>query len=139
MKLKLMGPFIKFITGGWAAAITLLPFGIYFKKQIYLDNLYIVNHEKIHWAQQTEMLIAGAIMSLISIILMIIFGWSLWWLLLYIPFPFLFFYIEYILEWVLKLFTYDNLSTEREANAHENDLNYLKTRKPFAWLKYIFK
>lgn len=31
-----------------------------------------------------------------------------------------------------------NLSFEREAYRHMNDLDYLKKRKPYAWAKYLF-
>jgi len=138
-----MKSFLLTLTGGGVAAITLFPFGIYFKKQAYLDNLIIRNHEKIHWKQQIEMFVAGLIMSVIATILMIVFSWSLWWLFLFIPFPFLFFYIEYVIEWFIKVIlppqgAYYDLSTEREAHNHDQNLDYLKTRKHFAWLKYMF-
>ena len=101
--------------------ITFAPLGIYLspdadKRELLSKDEYneLVNHENIHWNQQMEMFI-------------------------------IFFYIWYILEWTIKLpvsiFTkksaYDMLAFEREANAHESDLDYLKTRKRFAWVKYI--
>jgi len=94
------------------AGITLAPFGIYIKEN-YLMNKFVINHESIHWKQQMEMLI-------------------------------IFFYILYLIEWIIKTFIYGekayvNLSSEREAYAYEHNLNYLKTRKHYAWLKYIFK
>jgi len=56
----------------------------------------------------------------------------------------LFFYLLYIIEWIIKLFTttdsaYRNLSSEREAYTFDDDLEYLEKRKRYAWLKYIFK
>jgi hypothetical protein len=72
----------------------------------------IINHESIHIAQQGELLV--------------------------IPF-----YVLYILEWFIKLFFYGkrayyNISFEREAYGYEHSKDYLQTRKPYAWLKYIF-
>ena len=72
----------------------------------------IINHESIHIAQQGELLI--------------------------IPF-----YLLYLLEWFIKLFFYGssayyNISFEREAYTHEYNKDYLKTRTPFSFLKYIY-
>lgn len=69
-------------------------------------------HEQIHWVQQKEMLC-------------------------------LFFYLWYLIEWFIKLFKYKNkayyaISFEREAYDNESNLNYLKTRKSFAWLNKVF-
>lgn len=59
------------------------------------------------------------------------------------------FYIWYFIEWLVKLvisgFTlgkvkaYHSISHEIEAYTHEKDLEYLKVRKRFNWLKYTFK
>ncbi len=49
----------------------------------------------------------------------------------------LFFYIFYILEFILKGFSYDKISFEREAVANKKDLNYLSKRKRYSFLKYI--
>ena len=56
------------------------------------------------------------------------------------------FYLLYLLEWLFKipasLFgygAYRSISFEQEAFNNEHDLDYLETRKPFTWLKYIFK
>jgi hypothetical protein len=71
------------------------------------------NHEAIHSAQMREM------------------G--------YLPF-----YLWYVLEWLIRLpfagkEAYFNISFEQEAYGNEGDLDYLKTRKHFAWLKYFKK
>jgi len=55
---------------------------------------------------------------------------------------YLFFYLFYFLEWVIKLFKYGlksyyNLSFEREAFFNQNELLYLQRRKRFAFLKYL--
>lgn len=53
---------------------------------------------------------------------------------------YIFFYLIYFFEWFVRLFingskAYDNISFEKEAYAHQNDMNYLKTRKHFAQWK----
>ena len=54
---------------------------------------------------------------------------------------YIFFYIWYIVEWMIRLFmkgnAYRNISFEREAYNNEKDLSYLDNRKRFAWIKYI--
>lgn len=93
--------------------ITLWPFGIYLREK-YMKHKKTINHEKIHWEQQKEL--AG-----------------------------LFFYVLYGIEFVIKLlitgekyYAYKNLSSEIEANKFEADYKYLKNRKRYNWLKYIF-
>jgi len=119
MKIRKIGWFLGLFP---IAGITLAPFGIYvdetfikFKENPNLIQIYyrIVNHEKIHWKQQLEMLI-------------------------------IFFYLWYVIEWLLKLIkygkdAYNNISFEREAYANEENFEYLKTRKHFAWFKLIVK
>lgn len=57
---------------------------------------------------------------------------------------FLFFYIHYAIEFLLKMFMYPSLhktyraiSFEREAYAYEEDLDYLSRRKHYKWLQFI--
>ena len=49
---------------------------------------------------------------------------------------FIFFYIIYFLEWLVRLFintnAYRNISFEKEAYSNEKNLEYLKTRKHFS-------
>ena len=76
-------------------------------------NNVFVNHEKIHLRQQLEMLI--------------------------IPF-FFFFFLEIFIRWMHyknKYLAYKNISFEREAYVNEMNLDYLKSRKFFSFLKYI--
>ena len=87
-------------------------FGILFaRKNAKIDDATL-NHESIHTAQMKEML--------------------------YIPF-----YLWYIIEWLIKLFgkgnAYKNISFEREAYANQYNLDYLKTRKRYSWVKRLFK
>ncbi len=59
--------------------------------------------------------------------------------LLYVPF-----YIVYGIEWLVRLIQYRkplraylNISFEREAYVHQSDTDYLKTRRHYAWRKYL--
>ena len=56
----------------------------------------------------------------------------------------LFFYLWYGLEWLIKLIyfgdrmqAYYNISFEREAYFNQSNLNYLNSRKWYSWVKYI--
>lgn len=97
------------------------------RKNARLSSVFI-NHEEIHTAQMKE--------------------------LLYVPF-----YIFYLLEYVIRAIAYGlrflgrmvrdkkrkfrlslayrKISFEKEAYNNENNLDYLKTRKPFAFIKHI--
>lgn len=92
---------------------------LYCNERVYnrLTNGYgktTLNHEEIHTAQMKE--------------------------LLYVPF-----YILYGLFWLIRVLTppfstaYYDISFEQEAYDNQDDLDYLKNRKPYAWLKYCFK
>ena len=54
---------------------------------------------------------------------------------------YIFFYIWYIVEWVIRLFkkgnAYRNISFEQEAYSNEDNLEYLNDRKHYVWFKYI--
>ena len=87
-------------------------FGLLFCKKDAKINDVIVNHESIHTSQMKEML--------------------------YIPF-----YLWYVTEWLIKLLSkgnaYRNISFEREAYDNQYNLNYLKERKRYSWIKRLFK
>ena len=109
-KVRTMTKFLKFFLGKNIIGITLCPFGIYVKLE-YLTRLRTINHEKIHWQQQLEMLI-------------------------------IFFYLWYVIEWMIRIFVnsnspYRSISFEREAYGNEDNEDYLETRKPYTWLKYL--
>ena len=54
---------------------------------------------------------------------------------------YIFFYIWYIVEWVIRLFkkgnAYRNISFEQEAYNNEDNLEYLNNRKYYEWFKYL--
>ena len=92
--------------------ITIFPF-IFLKRKELKLNQSLVNHEKIHLRQQLELLV--------------------------IPF-----YIVYAVEFFIRLVyfknwdsAYKNTSFEREAYCNEKDLEYLKHRKFWNFLKYL--
>lgn len=89
-------------------------FGILFARKEYKGYISnkIINHERIHTAQMKELL-------------------------------FIFFYLWYVIEWLIFLVKYKNLekayrniSFEKEAYNNENNLEYLKTRKHYAFLRF---
>lgn len=88
-------------------------FGVLFVRGEVKIGSKTITHESIHTAQMKEML--------------------------YIPF-----YIWYVIEWLIRLAccfnphqAYRNISFEKEAYQHDNDIEYLKDRKHFNWLKLI--
>lgn len=89
-------------------------FGVLFVKKGNLDKVKpdVINHEAIHSAQMKEML--------------------------WIPF-----YLWYGIEWFIRLFQhgdeYRSISFEREAYDNEDNQDYLKERKHYAWFKYVGK
>lgn len=92
--------------------ITIFPFIFLRDKKLKNDEV-LINHETIHIIQQLELLVV-------------------------------FFYPFYLIEYVIRLIqyrdphkAYRNISFEREAYANEHNLNYLKKRKFYSFLKYI--
>ncbi|BFP41764.1 hypothetical protein FGF1_26090 [Flavobacteriaceae bacterium GF1] len=94
--------------------LTLWPF-IIVKEDSHKDDVVLINHEKIHLKQQSELLVL----------------------------PFYFWYmLEWLLRTLLYLDSYrayQNISFEREAYANEMDLGYTDRRKPYSFLNYIFR
>ena len=92
------------------AGITM--FGVLFLRKSANLTARLLNHERIHARQQRE--------------------------LLWIPF-----FLWYGIEWFIRLFShgdeYRSISLEREAYDNQDKENYLRERKPYAWLRYVFK
>ena len=151
-KIKKMNLLVKILTIGWALGITIFPFAIYInEKYMFWKDLYpdkwkkLITHESIHWHQQITLFITGLILTTIAAIIIFATNSFSWWMLSFLIFPFLFFYIWYYLEWMIKLIlppypsAYKDICFECEANMNEDNENYLKTQRPFAFLKYLFK
>ena len=74
----------------------------------------IINHERIHTAQQRE--------------------------LLFVPF-YVLYGIEWLVRLVLCfsfMRAYRSMSFEREAYGNDADMGYLERRRAYAWLRYVF-
>ena len=100
-----------FVPKGYSG-ITLYPF-IFLKSRDFKRDLILLNHEEIHLRQQLELLI--------------------------IPF-----FVWYVLEYLFKIVkyknhlkAYQNISFEVEAYQNEKDLEYLKSRSFWNFLKYL--
>jgi hypothetical protein len=91
--------------------VAIFPFIIINKK--YKDDIWLINHEKIHLKQQIELLWIG---------------FFIWYFI-----EFLYRYTQYK-NWHKA---YLNISFERECNLHESNLNYLKQRKLFGFWKFL--
>ena len=88
-------------------------FGTFWARDTSWINKYVVNHERIHTAQQKE--------------------------LLFLPF-YIIYILEWLIRLVQFRDThkaYMNISFEREAYANGPDLQYLARRRHYAWLNYI--
>jgi hypothetical protein len=102
-----------FLLGKNYSAMCLSPFILVNRNIDVKNNPELVNHEKIHAHQQLEML----------------------WL---------FFFLWYLLEYLIRLIAcrshdkaYRNLAHEKEAYQNSNNLEYLKSRKFYAWIKFL--
>ena len=110
MKVKKMNRFLSFFLGKNVIGITLAPFGIYLNEGN-LTDVAVINHEKIHWQQQVEMLI--------------------------IPF-YIWYIIEFLWKKILYGdMAYYSISFEREAYYNDSNLQYLDTRKSYEWINYL--
>jgi len=90
------------------SAINLL--GILFVHQgVYLSD-ELINHERIHTAQQREMLFV---------------------------FFYLAYVIEWVVRLPMRGNAYRNISFEREAYSNQRNLNYLNERRLYAWRRYL--
>ncbi|WP_109302693.1 hypothetical protein [Aquimarina sp. AU474] len=101
----------KYLIGRHFVGIALWPF-IVVKEPFLKQDEAFINHERIHLRQQAELLV--------------------------LPFYFLYFaeYIIRLIQYRNSQQAYRNISFEREAYLNEDDLNYLKTRKPWSFIKY---
>lgn len=111
---------------------------ILFSKGDYLNPINL-NHEKIHSRQILECAIVA---SLIVLAFVLIFNISCWWFIASLSSFYIWYGLEYL---IIRIFgnkdtqsdRYHEVSFEEEAHNNDTNLNYLKTRKPFNWIKYI--
>jgi hypothetical protein len=102
----------KYILRKRFVGLTLWPF-IIMKRANLKDDVIFMNHERIHLRQQLEMLI---------------FPFFVWYM------------IEYgirLLQYRNRYKAYSNISFEREAYQNENNLDYLKKRSFWSFVKYL--
>lgn len=102
----------KYILAKGFRGISLWPF-IILKNESYKKDTFLLNHEKIHLKQQVELFI-------------------------------IFFYLWYGVEYLARIFQYKNrflayrnISFEREAYQNETNLEYIKSRKFWDFIKYL--
>ena len=94
--------------------LSLWPF-IILKNDSLKEDVFLINHEKIHLKQQLELLV--------------------------IPF-YIFYLVEWILKSIYyfdRYKGYQNLSFEREAYHNEKNLDYPSQRRPFSFIKYLWE
>ena len=103
---------VRFFTNKRYKGITIYPFVIVTQEEDG-KNAVLLNHERIHIKQQLEMLV--------------------------LPF-----FVWYGLEFLVRYFmcrnwkkAYRNISFEKESYANEEDLDYLKRRPFWNWIKYL--
>jgi hypothetical protein len=102
-----------FLIAGNFSALCIWPF-LFVRPGIQVTELSVtLNHERIHARQQLEML----------------------WV---------FFFLWYSIEYLIRLRKHHNgnkayhaISHEKEAFSNEANLQYLKKRKAYAWIKYL--
>ena len=102
----------KYLTPKGFRGITFYPFVFLVDKEDKL-NSYFLNHERIHIRQQIELLI--------------------------LPF-FIWYGVEFLIRWAQfkdRRVAYYNISFEKEAYSNEKDLDYLKKRSFWKFLKYV--
>ena len=88
-------------------------FGTYWARDTSWIDKYVINHERIHTAQQRE--------------------------LLFLPF-YILYGIEWLIRLIQyrnRDIAYMNISFEREAYANDRNLSYLANRRIFSWLHYL--
>lgn len=101
----------KYLTPRGFRGLTLFPF-VLVKTKKDLRDLVFLNHEKIHFRQQLELLV--------------------------VPF-YVMYLLEYLVKWMVlknRFKAYKSISFEREAYENERNLNYLKKRKMFVFFNY---
>ena len=112
-------------------------FGLVFVKRLLLPDER--NHEAIHTRQQIEWLILYAT-ALLVLIPACGLSWR-WLCTVPICYHVVLYCTLWALEWLLPPYdtAYRDIALERECYDNQADQMYLKRRKWFAWIKYLFK
>ena len=95
-----------------ATAMALFPFMLFKCAELKNEPL-LINHEKIHFYQQLELLV--------------------------LPF-YVLYLINYIINLIRfkdHSRAYFNICFEKEAYANDRNINYLKKRRPYSWLQFL--
>ncbi len=128
---------VKILSLGQSRAVTIFPF-IFLRTRVIRKWARLVMHEKIHLEQQREFTELGV---LIGVLVAIITSFQLLWL---VPAGFLYFYLWYLIEYLIKRIKgYPHhqacgmLSFEKEAGQNANNSLYLRNKKYFSFIKYI--
>jgi len=104
--------FSKYLVPKGYTGITVFPF-VFVKHKDLKGDKVLINHESIHLKQQLELLV--------------------------LPF-YMFYFIEFVIRFIQYgnwYRAYRNISFEREAYINENNLDYLKTRSFWCFMKYV--
>ncbi len=88
-------------------------FGTFWARDTSWIDRYVINHEKIHNAQQRELLF-------VPFYLLYVFEW-----------------IVRLCQYRSWKEAYYNISFEREAYTYGHDLGYLPLRRHYAWLRFL--
>lgn len=94
-----------------AQGMAIFPF-ILVKRSALKNDIFLINHEKIHFKQQLELLL--------------VFFYILYFLNYFIN----------LVKYKNHHQAYLNICFEREAYRHEKDLKYLANRKLFSWINF---
>ena len=112
-------------------------FGLVFVKR--LLSIEEQSHEAIHTRQQIEWLV---LYVAVLLVLIPVCGLSWWWLCTVpICYHIILYCMLWALEWVLPPYdtAYRDIALERECYDNQCNQAYLKRRKWFTWVKYLFK
>ena len=104
--------FLRYFVGKNVRAMAIFPFIIVTDKAV-KQNVSIINHEKIHWNQQIELL------------------------LLFFYIMYFCFYMFYRFKGMNHFNAYMAIPFEKEAYKNQYNLSYRKNRFLFAWLKFL--
>ncbi|MGK6352313.1 hypothetical protein [Parapedobacter sp. DT-150] len=97
---------------GFAQGVLVFPF-IFLKSKRLRADVYLINHERIHFRQAVELLVVG-------------------FYLLY-----LFEFLLRLIQYRQLDRAYRGISFEREAYIHDKDLQYLRYRRPWSFRHYF--